>query len=97
MRLVSVRRSTRPTKKLMATFDDGRVVHFGAAGYGDYIVWHRRSPATARAKKAAYLARHGATERWSDPATPATLSRYILWGRPTLGASIRAYKRAFKV
>lgn len=101
MRLQSVTRSTRPGKKLMATFVDrgGRLktVHFGARGYGDYTLYHTVSPALARAKKSQYLARHGRQERWTDPTTPATLSRYILWDKPTVAASVAAFRRRFRV
>lgn len=100
MRLQSVERSTRPSKKLMATFVDGsrlKTVHFGARGYGDFTLYHAASPALARAKKSHYLARHGRQERWTDPTTPATLSRYILWDKPTVAASVAAFKRRFRV
>lgn len=100
MRLQSVERSTRAGKKLMATFVDGsttKTVHFGARGYGDFTVYHALSPALARRKKSQYLARHGAQERWMDPTTPATLSRYILWDKPTVAAGITAFKRRFRV
>lgn len=96
-KLVSVRRSTRPSKKLMAVFDDGAVVHFGARGYGDFTEYWRRDRQLARAKRAQYIARHGATESWTDPARASTLSRYILWERPTVHAAIAAYRRRFRV
>lgn len=98
MKLVAVRRSTRPAKKYMAVFrDPHHVSHFGAKGYGDFIEWSRHDRQLARAKRAQYLARHGATESWDDPTRPATLSRYILWEKPTLRAAVAAYKRRFRV
>ena len=98
MKLVAVKRSPRPSKKLVAIFEGpARTVHFGAKGYGDFIQYSRRDPALARAKRAEYLARHGATQTWRDPAAPGTLSRYILWEKPTLQLSIASFKRRFGV
>lgn len=99
MRLLAVRRSPKAAKKFVAVFedDDGRrrSTHFGAAGYGDFTLYWKRSPALAREKRAQYIARHGATEDWSDPTTPATLSRFVLWERPTVAQAVKALKRRF--
>jgi len=46
--------------------------------------------------KQSYLKRH-ANEDWFKPLTPASLSRWLLWEKPTLGASIANYKRKFKL
>jgi hypothetical protein len=92
---MKIQKSSRPSKKLMAIFDDGSRVHFGAAGYGDYTVYWKRDPALAKRKRAQYIARHGATESWTNPRTPATLSRYILWEKPTVPEAVRAYKTRF--
>ena len=93
---MQLQRSTRRDKKYMMIFDDGTVTHFGGRGCGDFIQYSRRSPALASAKRAAYIARHGATESWRDPMTAATLSRYILWEKPTLREALAAYKRRFR-
>jgi hypothetical protein len=77
--LLEIRASWRPDKKLVAIFDDHRPVHFGARGYKNYAVYRRISDTLARQKRASYIARHGATEAWTDPHAPGTLSRYILW------------------
>jgi hypothetical protein len=43
-----------------------------------------------------YLARHGhMKEDWTDPVTAGALSRWILWNKPTLTASVADYKRRF--
>jgi hypothetical protein len=100
MRLLRVEESTRPDKKLQAVFSDGgglKTVHFGARGYGDFIEYSKRSRALGDAKRAAYIARHGATETWTRPDTAATLSRYILWEKPSLGAAISAFRAKFHV
>eukprot|EP01043_Picozoa_sp_COSAG02_P053838 COSAG02_NODE_6004_length_3881_cov_46.869117_5_plen_147_part_00 len=87
--------STRRSKKLMAEFflNDGstRRVHFGAAGAPDYTT--HRDPE----RKRRYLLRHAPRERWDLPMTPGALSRWVLWNRPTLSASIADYTRRFRI
>lgn len=98
MRLIRVEESTRPDKKLQAVFSEpAKTVHFGARGYGDFIEYSKHSRAIGDAKRAAYIARHGATETWTRPDTAATLSRYILWEKPSLGAAISAFRTKFHV
>jgi len=36
--------------------------------------------------------RHKARENWQNPMSAGSLSRYILWNKPTLRASIADYK-----
>lgn len=94
-RLLGVRRSSRPGKKLVATFEDRdtgatRATHFGATGYEDFTT--HRDPR----RKERYLERHGrGREDWNDPTTPGALSRWLLWNKPTLEASLRDFKRRF--
>ena len=88
--------SDRPGKKLVAAFSDGKRVHFGCAGCGDYVRWSRVSRALADRKRAAYLARHGAPqsrENWRDLRSPGALSRWILWEKRSLREAVRAYAR----
>lgn len=96
-----MRRSPKAAKKFVAVFedDDGRrkTTHFGAAGYGDYTLYWKRSPTLAREKRRQYIARHGATEDWGDPTTAATLSRFVLWEKPTVDQAVAAYKRRFSL
>lgn len=91
---VVIRKSTRAEKKLMAIFTDcsnGRqkTRHFGSVGYSDYTI--HRDPA----RKQRYLARHRKNEHWDDPYSAGSLSRWLLWNKPTLSASIADYKRIF--
>jgi hypothetical protein len=94
-------RSYRAGKKWVAIFDDGQTVtrtHFGCAGCKDYtLYWSKDGPAVAKAKRKAYLARHGATQAWTDPTSAGTLARYVLWEKPTVAAAWRAYKKRFKL
>lgn len=87
--------SPRPGKKLVATFADGTRTHFGASGYGDFTLYWKKDPRLALDKRRQYIARHGATEAWTDPRAAATLARYILWEKPTVPAALAAYRRRF--
>jgi hypothetical protein len=49
------------------------------------------------ARKERYLNRHRKNEHWDKPDTPGALSRYILWNKKTLKASVRDYKKRFKL
>jgi hypothetical protein len=93
VKLISITKSTRPEKKYMATFDMGdtrtKLVHFGQRGAPDYTLTNDD------VRKALYIARHAKNENWNDPTTPGALSRYVLWNKKTLSASIADYKRRF--
>ena len=110
IRLTAVRKSTKAGKKLMATFvierpshqasangnpnrNNTRVktTHFGATGYQDFTV-HRDEE-----RKRRYLARHAARENFNDVTTAGSLSRWILWNKPTLKDSVADYRRRFRV
>lgn len=96
VKLQSITESDKPDKKLKATFlqDNGRTksVHFGAKGMTD----HTKTPQDEERKKR-YLARHAKNENWNDPTTAGALSRWILWNKPTLSASIADYKKRFNL
>jgi hypothetical protein len=79
-------------KKMKAVFSVGdrtKTVYFGAQGYEDYTI-HKDD-----ARKAKYLARHQARESWNNPMTAGSLSRWVLWNKLTLAASIADFKRRF--
>lgn len=93
---VKIVKSSKPSKKYMALFKECwsqhiKVVHFGAVGYLDYTI----NKDDARKKR--YLKRHLSRENWTDPTTPGALSRWILWNKPTLQASIQDYRKHFKL
>jgi hypothetical protein len=97
IRLLHILPSRAKGKRLTAVFrlPTGRTrsVHFGLAGGATYVDHGRDSLRTA------YLARHGAgRESWSDPMTPGSLARWILWGpEKTIAANTRAYRRRFGI
>ena len=90
-----IKKSTNPKKKYMAVFkENGKVVkttHFGAAGMSDYTKHKDKT------RKKRYIARHKKRENWRDYKSAGALSRYILWGEPTLRASIKKYKKRFNL
>ena len=94
MKNVIIKKSTNPQKKLMATFYNNnnkiKTIHFGAAGMSDFTK-HKDT-----FRKQRYLNRHKNNENWNNPMTAGALSRWILWNKPSLKASIDDYKKRFK-
>ena len=90
---VTIKKSTNPKKKYMAIFYVNnkkiKTTHFGCAGMSDYT--KHKDPA----RKQRYMNRHKATENWQKSMSAGSLSRYILWNKPTLRASISDYKKRF--
>ena len=81
---------------MMAIFYDEakkkvKTTHFGSVGYEDYTTHGDLQ------RKMNYLERHEKREEWADYMTAGSLSRWILWNRPTLTASIEDYMRKFKL
>ncbi len=96
MKLLSVKKSDKPTKKFMAIFkkDDGKTktTHFGAAGMDDY------TKTKDKAQRSRYITRHRRNENWTVPDTAGSLSKHILWGASTSRRdNISAFKRKFKL
>ena len=94
---VNFYKSTKQNKKLMAIFSDintGEIInitHFGAKGYSDYTQ-HKDNN-----RKERYIKRHIKNENWDDFFSAGSLSRYILWNKPTLEESITDFKRRFNL
>ncbi len=98
---VQILPSTRKDKKLMAKFyKDNKLIkttHFGAKNYKDFTIYSKGNKKIAEEKKASYLKRHVVRENWSDYTSAGSLSRYILWNRPTVAQSIGVYLKTFKL
>lgn len=92
---VVIKKSTNAKKKYMAIFyEDGKRVkttHFGSAGMSDYT----KNKDDQRKKR--YLDRHRKNENWNDYKSAGSLSRYILWNKPTFKASVSDYKKRFNL
>lgn len=98
-KLISITKSDKPNKKMKATFQVGnreKTVYFGAAGYNDYTIYHSKDGKEKADKmRNAYIARHSKISNFTDPMTPASLSRYVLWEAPTISGGIAAYKKRY--
>ena len=101
-KLLSIKHSNKDDKKLVATFcmckgetkcqdKDRKKVHFGSKGSSTFID-HKDEK-----KKAAYLKRHKVNENWNNPMTAGALSRFILWNKESLTASISDFKKRFNL
>jgi hypothetical protein len=97
MTKVVIKKSNKSGKKLMAIFEDKKgnlnvkTIHFGAEGMSDFT--KHKDPK----RKDRYLKRHMKREDWNNPQTAGALSRWILWNKPTLTASIKDFKTRFKL
>lgn len=96
---VDIKKSTRDDKRYMAIFTDNSgnksTTHFGYADKnktGDTFIDHNNED-----KKKAYIARHRVNENWADYKSAGSLSKHILWNKPTLTASINDFKSKFKL
>lgn len=94
--LIIITKSYKKDKKLMAIFENcntskTKIIHFGSSGYDDYTT-HKDDK-----RKQRYLARHRKNEDWTNPITAGSLSRWILWNKTYLNASITDYKKRFNL
>ena len=87
---MSVKKSDKAGKKLMAVFDiDGRkkTTHFGSAGMDDY------TKTKDKEQRKRYRQRHKKDLDTKDPTRAGYLAYYLLWGESTsLRENIRTYK-----
>ena len=75
-------------------YDDGKkkkTTHFGSAGMSDF------TKNKDEKRKKLYLERHRKRENWNSYMTAGALSRWILWNKKTLSASIADYKKRFNL
>ena len=83
-------------KWTVVIFDNGvkrRTVHFGAAGMSDYTI-HKDPDRMER-----YTTRHRARENWgiSGVLSPGFWAKWLLWGEPSIAASISEIERRFPI
>ena len=85
----------------MAIFYDNdkkkiKTVHFGAAGMNHYTIYNRTKGLNfANERKRLYLQRHKGEK--GGKMTASTLSKMILWNKPTLQASINSYMNKYNL
>ena len=68
-----------------------KTIHFGAKGMSDFTIHKDKE------RKKRYLARHKVNENWNVPDTAGSLSRWILWNKPSFTASFNDYKNKFNL
>jgi len=91
---LTIKPSHIPTKKYDAVFE-GENVHktipFGARGMSDFTKHHDE------ARKQRYINRHQSNENFNNPMSAGSLSRWILWNKPSLQEGIKDFKRRFQI
>lgn len=85
--------STRADKKFMVITPNGKKIHFGADGYEDFTIHHDED------RKKRYISRHQNNEDWSINGinTAGFWSRWLLWNKPTIKASINDISDKFNI
>ncbi len=88
---IIIKKSRNPKKKYDAVFNSQQSLSFGAAGYSDYTINKDDK------RRELYLKRHS-NEDWSrsNIASPAWLSRWILWEKKTLSEAIKHANTMYK-
>ena len=106
---VVIKPSTRGASKHMAIFKNGegikiKTIHFGAKGYRDNTLINKKGgefyieDEDKRNKvKSLYISRHKSSENWEAPDNAGSLSRWILWDKPTFKEGVDAYKKRFNL
>ena len=87
---ILIQPSKKADKKFDAIIDGKKTVSFGAKGYSDF------TKHGSEARKNAYLQRHKARENWNDPTTAGALSKFVLWNKPSIAASVKDMDKHFK-
>lgn len=95
MKLVSIKKSDKPDKKYVATFEEGeksKKIYFGAAGMDDYLT------TKDKAQRDRYRARTKSVYNKSPPISASRLAGDILWGDSTsLNQNIKNYKKKYNL
>jgi hypothetical protein len=96
MKLVDFKKSDKPEKKYMATFetDSGRTktTHFGDSSMEDYTQHHDKQ------RREAYRSRHAKDLRTGDATRAGYLSYHVLWGNTTsVRKNLEYYKQKYNL
>jgi hypothetical protein len=90
--------SDKKTKKWIVSYINPktkrvRTINFGAKGMTDFIL-----SKGDKKRKERYLLRHSKMgEDWTDPETAGFFSRWLLWNKKSLKASIKDTERRFNI
>ena len=82
--------SKKSDKKFDAIIDGKKTVSFGSSKHSDF------TKHGSEARKQRYLDRHKARENWNDPTTAGALSKFVLWNKPSIAASVKDMDKQFK-
>lgn len=99
MIFIKLEKTTTGIKKYKMTFfkkdKNGfkriKTTRFGQAGASDFTI-HKDED-----RKQLYLDRHRKRENWDDYMSAGSLSRFLLWNKPTLQASLKDYRNKFNL
>ncbi len=80
-------------KKFKAVFYDAMRKKISSASFGD-VNYQDYTQHGDMNRLQSYLARHK-NEQWENFMTPGSLSRWILWSKPTLSGAYKAYRQRF--
>ncbi len=88
---IVITKSKKPDKKFDAIIDGKKTISFGDSSYQDYT--KHKDPK----RRENYISRHS-KEDWSKSniASPAWMSRYILWEKPTLKGAVDNANKKYK-
>jgi hypothetical protein len=87
-----IKASTRKGKRFMATFNNGKTIHFGQKGSQTFI------DNFDKIKRENYIKRHAVNEDFSNAYSASALSRWLLWGDyKTLDENHQAFMKKFRV
>ena len=92
---VAFSRSTDPAKKYMVVVEKAgqkKTIHFGDISLKDYTLY---GPLEREERKRLYMARHRVRENWNDPFSAGFWSRWILWNKPSVSASLADAAKRF--
>ena len=88
---VVISKSDDKNKKYKAVIDGKKTIHFGASGYQDFTTHNdpkRRDNYIARTSKQDHSKQ--------NIASPAWMSRFILWEKPTLKGAVESANEKYK-
>ena len=91
---IILKKSTNKNKKYMAIISSDtrkKTVHFGAAGMSDYTI-HKDDD-----RKQRYINRHSVNENFNDIYSAGFYSRWILWNKKSIRASIADTNKKFNL
>ena len=88
-----IKKSTRKNKKYDLFDKDVKyMLSFGAEGYSDFTI-HKDDK-----RKERYILRHSKEDHTENNIlSPAFMSRWVLWNKPSLQASINDVNKRFKI